>query len=781
MKKFFLPLGIFLCVCLFFFFPVFKGEIPFPGDLLVNTNPYRSLSILGYGPNSFPNKAQGQDVIAETYPWRYFTIQELKQGRIPFWNPHNFSGNILMQNLQSSVFNPFNILFFIFPFTTGWTLFILIQPLLASFFFYLFARELKLSRFASIIGSVGFAFSSYMTVWMEYGNIAATFAYLPLLLFFLLRFFREKKVRYYAGFIVTGVLLLLSGYIQGAFYSYSISALFAVYLFIEEKKKFSIHFFVALLGMFLFPLFLTLFQYLPTLEIFSQSTRWPYSVHQFQTMLEPVWYWITLFASDFFGNPATRNYFLKSTYIESVAYVGIPLLFFAIYAVLLRKKMTTFLFSIAILVMLLATNFPGIAYVYTLPIPVIDTTVPTRSLSIFMFVSVVLAAIGIDEFFKKKKIPKKLIIIFLGIYGIIWVGIFIAKKLYPQFLEQIVISQHNFIIPTVLIFGTCLVVLLTKKYEKLAKGLLFILVVVDLFYVFQKITPFSPIQTIYPENPITLYMQQHAGINRYWGYGSGYIEPNFQTVDGTYSPEGNDPLHVGRYGELLASSANGKLSPLPPRPDANIAPGYGPNGMIENPYRQTILDLLGVKYVVQHDETQIDNHPDTQTFPSTMYTMVWSKNPWQIYENNHALPRYFLVNKYVVAQNQQALDKLYSLNLAKTVILSHRSNQHISATAHGSVSLVSYGSQKIVFTTNTNGNMLLFLSDTYYPSWKATIDGSKTPILLADYAFRAVVVPKGKHTIVMQYVPDSFRFGLLIAAFSGIGFLLSLVLLKRYE
>src|SRR5690348_10073932 len=193
MKKTLLSLGILLAVCLFFFWPIFKGFIPFPGDLLIDSNPYRSLSVLGFTPGSYPNKAQGMDVITEMYPWRYFTIQELKHGRIPFWDPHNFSGNILMQNFQSSVFNPFNAFFFVSPFNNAWTLFILIQPILASFFFYLFARELKLSRFAALIGGIAFAFSQYMTVWIEYGNIAATLAYLPLLLFFLLRFFKDQN------------------------------------------------------------------------------------------------------------------------------------------------------------------------------------------------------------------------------------------------------------------------------------------------------------------------------------------------------------------------------------------------------------------------------------------------------------------------------------------------------------------------------------------------------------------------------------------------------------
>ncbi|HSD98489.1 MAG TPA: YfhO family protein [Patescibacteria group bacterium] len=780
MKKTLLGVSILVFVCLAFFWPISKGLIPFPGDLLVDNNPYRSLSILGFNPGAYPNKAQGMDVITEMYPWRFFTIQQLKQGKIPFWNPHNFSGNIHMQNLQSSVFNPLNLLFFPFSFPIGWTLFILIQPILASIFFYAFARELRVSRFASVLGAIGFALSSYMTVWIEYGNIAATLAYLPLLLFFLLRFLKKEHVKDYCGFIIAAVLMLLSGYIQGAFYSYTVAVFFVFYFFIAEKKKPTPQIFLSLSGMFLFPLFLTLFQFLPTLTIFSQSTRWPYSLVQLQNLLQPWWYWVTLFASDFFGNPATRNYYLPITYIERVTYIGIPLLLFAIIGIFQKRQFVRFFLFLAVVVMLLTTNFPGVAYFYKLPIPVINTTVPTRMLSIFMFAMVVLAMFGIDEFFTKKKFPKKVIGGFCIIFTLLWAGLLFVGKIYPQFLLQTKISEHNLIIPTILFLATSIVLAVYKKFALYAKIFLFILVVADLFYVFQKITPFAPAATIYPVSPVVSYMQQNGGINRYWGYGSGYINPNFQTIDGTYSPEGNDPLHIKNYGDLLASSYDGKIPLLPPRPDANIAPGYGQDGM-QNHFRQTLLNLLGVKYVVQHDESREDNNPDYATFPKEIYQLTWGQNPWQIYENKKALPRFFLANSYMIAKGQKALDALYSVDLSKIIVLNTQPKIIPSSTAQGKVVLRLYDTQKIVFSTETNGPMLLFLSDAYYASWHATIDGKPVDLLLADYAFRAVPVPSGKHIIVMYYSSISFSLGILISGVAFIFFLGSLPLLKKYE
>jgi hypothetical protein len=359
-----------------------------------------------------PIKHKGADVITELMPWKYFSIHEMKAGRIPFWNPYNFSGNIHMQNFQSGIFNPLNVVFFILPFTTAWSFFILFQPLLASFFMYVFLKDLRLSNWGSAIGAVAFAFSSYMTVWMEYGNIATTLLWLPLLLFLVQRFILQRKVRYYFWFVISTSLMMLAGYIQGAFYVYLTVSIYALYLLFQEKKR-SVGFLMSLISLGVFPPLLTSFQLFPTLSVFASSTRGSYSLSQIQTLLQPLYYWITLFSSDFFGNPATRNYFLTTTYIERVCYVGIPMLFFVFLAFLKKiHPQKNFFLILGIVIGLMATNLPFIAYIYKIPIAVLSTTVPTRILSIFIFSFIVVGVMGIDFFFKEKIIPKKAFIAF---------------------------------------------------------------------------------------------------------------------------------------------------------------------------------------------------------------------------------------------------------------------------------------------------------------------------------------------------------------------------------
>jgi len=56
----------------------------------------------------------------------------------------------------------------------------------------------------------------------------------------------------------------------------------------------------------------------------------------------------------------------------------------------------------------------------------------------------------------------------------------------------------------------------------------------------------------------------------------------------------------------------------------------------------------------------------------------------------------------------------------------------------------------------------LVLSDAYYPGWQASVDGQPAPVIPANLAFRAVLVPRGQHTVEFRYEPASFRVGATI-------------------
>lgn len=67
---------------------------------------------------------------------------------------------------------------------------------------------------------------------------------------------------------------------------------------------------------------------------------------------------------------------------------------------------------------------------------------------------------------------------------------------------------------------------------------------------------------------------------------------------------------------------------------------------------------------------------------------------------------------------------------------------------------------------------LLVLRDTWYPGWRARVDGAPADILRVDHAFRGVVLPAGQYRVVFEYAPSSVRVGPWL---SGAGLVIALL------
>jgi hypothetical protein len=70
---------------------------------------------------------------------------------------------------------------------------------------------------------------------------------------------------------------------------------------------------------------------------------------------------------------------------------------------------------------------------------------------------------------------------------------------------------------------------------------------------------------------------------------------------------------------------------------------------------------------------------------------------------------------------------------------------------------------------------MVVLSDTFFPGWRASVDGASAPIYEVNAAMRGVIVPAGAHTLTFQYRPASVVWGALLTLL-GIGGAIALAL-----
>lgn len=747
----------------FFYKTIFYKYVPFPGDLLVSEySPWKYSSFLGYNPGSYPNKAQYFDTLRQIYPWKTFVVESFKSGNFPLWNPYNFSGAPLLANFQSAVFYPLNFLYFLFPQIWAWSGLIILQPFLALLFTFYYARKIGISRLGSFFASFTFAFSSFISVWLEYNTIGHVILWLPLILLSLEKLF-DKKTAIWAFVLVFSLSSsLLAGHIQIFIYLFLFSFIYCCVRF----KKISLF----LASLFVLSLGVGGVQLIPGIELISQAAR---SMHAYDVTINKIllqgWQTVMIFVPDFFGNQATRNYWIQDTYMGDVIYLGLVPLFFVLVSLFSKKNFYVKFFALsAVAVFIIITRNPLTELIYKVNLPLISSSSSSLMVFIICFSLSIVCGFGVDVFMKNNYTFNKYLKMFaplISIFALLWLIVLVLPKLHWFSWENnLSISIRNLTYSTV-IFSAALIlfvaVLINKKLKYAIIILLLFLSIFDLWRFFQKFNPFSPSSFTYPKNSILELVKKDRGINRFWGYGSAQLGANIATQFSLFSPEGYDPLYPKRYGEFIQASQDGVIHTEftdQTRSDAVISQNLG---------ELRVIDLLGVKYVLDRNE----NGSTQENFPIDRFSLIYEKNGWKVFENKKALPRILLADNYKIFFNKNEFENIFfnhSFNPAKTILLEERPMgfDENKTGKQSNVRLISYLQNEINIDVNTDANKLLFLSDTYYPGWKASVDGKEAKIYRADYAFRAIVVPKGHHLVKFSYDPLSFRIGYSITLLS---------------
>jgi len=182
------------------------------------------------------------------------------------------------------------------------------------------------------------------------------------------------------------------------------------------------------------------------------------------------------------------------------------------------------------------------------------------------------------------------------------------------------------------------------------------------------------------------------------------------------------------------------------------------------------MSLLGVKYILELKPRVKSFITEEERFPSSLFVSVWENEKWRIWEYKQVLPRAYFAPRYIVEKDRQKImDHLLDSNfdLHNTIILEDKLEEfHETSEDISMVKITKYESSVVDISVDAKQKGFLFLSDTYYPGWKAFIDGKETKIYRAHYSFRSVLVPSGTHTVRFVYDPLSFKIAITISGIS---------------
>lgn len=748
----------FICIIgvvgIFFRQTIVSGKLPVPTDTLVGMyHPWLDAIAEKY-PSGLPYKNfLITDPVRQQIPWRKIAIDQLKEGRIAAWNPYSFAGMSLSDNIQSGFYYPGNILFFLFSFPVAWSMLIIIQPLLAGFFFFIFLhKSMHLDFSASLFGTFLYMFCGFSTVWLTWGTIGQTFLWLPAALFLIDCVLSSDLIKRKAAM---GVLLSLvfvmqyfAGHSQIFVYCMGVCVLYAI-LGIWRRNRKKTHILI-LVGACLVALSITSIHWIPFISAYGSVSRLQAgSSFQGQGFFIPFEHLIQFLIPDFFGNPATLNYWGVWNYAEFSGYIGIAGLLFAGIAIWVKEQhIRIFWIIVGIGSLFLALPFSVSMIPYTLHIPFISSMQPTRLLSLVDFSLCILSAIGFEFWMKSpnKKPVWYTIVFFSGIFIILWLAV--NSNVFAMSEDVRAVTLRNLIFPTGIAAGIIVVIFLRWCIETIigkssvfVKGAIICIIGISLYDVFRfgwKFTPFTDPSLFFPTTSTLTFLSQQQKPFRIVAVDDRIMPPNVYGYYGIEAISGYDPLYQQRYEIYIAAMERG---------EPNIAPPYGFNRII-TPKNITspLFKLLDVRYILSLSDIEDET-----------LTKVFQEGQTRVYEYTNAVPRVYLAQSIAVEKSpQQIFTRMYDPSFVpgKDAIVEEeiQIDPQQLLSDHEAATVSSYTDYWMEIFAVIDVPRLLCIGNVYDSRWKAFVDGKPASIVRVNYIFMGINLDKpGNHTIRIIY------------------------------
>jgi hypothetical protein len=159
----------------------------------------------------------------------------------------------------------------------------------------------------------------------------------------------------------------------------------------------------------------------------------------------------------------------------------------------------------------------------------------------------------------------------------------------------------------------------------------------------------------------------------------------------------------------------------------------------------------------------------------------------KIYQNLDVLPRAFVVHRArVIEEDEAAVAAMRdeSFRPKQEAILSEpppgwgaKSRQ--ANLNSDQVTIISYKPERVIIEADLASEGYLILTDTYYPGWRACVDGEELSIIRANLLFRAISLSAGQHRVEFSYEPASLRTGAAVSSATLLGIVVGLWLARR--
>jgi hypothetical protein len=759
-----------------------------------------------------------RDLAPYFIPPRFFWVESIKHGSFPLWNPYQFSGHPFFANPQDALLYPFNGLFFLLPFDIAFNAIIILHFFLGGLFTYLFLRDLKVDPTGSLISGLIFMLSGYLLSVHSLLTILLSSIWTPLIMMFFRRAIcgRGLKNEAFTALLIT--LSFLGGGIEivyGNFFVLLIMVIFSNPPYIplllkggEQGGSVPIYWgrIRSLLIVSILFLFLSAVQLFPFIELFHNSIRGSGMSYPEAT----TWSFapkdlLLFFLPDAYGYFLDmKKYWVSQCWFKTLYTGGLPFILSAIFFVFGKDRKLYLALMLFSLFLALGKYNPLYPFVFKYFPFFNGIRYPAKFLYIFILLLSITAGLGfqkLSEYSKdnEKKRLKHLVLVFSLVSGSLLVLSALGHQQVEHFLKLKGIDFPDFNVLSVnlrnaqrfLFYLALFFLLLRVGYEVRWRGWVKVLLVVflttdlfgnmgfygkekaedyfrktkalemissdrDFFRLFSTAKTISQDTTIIIDEPTSLNILKEKNL------------PSMNLLFQLHDIWGIDVIRVKRVDDLYKAFTN----------TPSISATH-------------LIDLYGVKYITS--VTPLEENNKFELIYARLENLqgkredLLKENTIKLYKNRSPLPRAWLMKDYEVMDSIAILSKMMSKDFRpdREVLLEEEPKWANPPTPPFTkeglnvgealsdlpqkVQIISESNNRLVLQTTAEENSLLVLSDTYYPGWKAFVDGKKTKICRADYTFRALPLSSGAHRVEFVYDPLSFKLGALFTILGIIG------------
>ena len=735
--------------------------------------------------------AGGGDLAPFLYPNYYFAATHLRQGTLPLWNPQLYGGVPFAADIQTGLFYPLNWLIFLlvpevtFRWLQGLAVF---HFWLAGLLMYLCLRLLHLSNdkveaglstrpsdslspLAAFFGALAFEFSDLFIVHFGNLNMIAVAAWLPLIFLLYHHALRRTSPGLAAAAGAGLAIATLAGHIQITLFILLLLGLYTLWQttlthyaprttpytgpnFVAPlARHFSLLLITLLItiglsALLLFPAY-EMSQYTPRAQLpYPEAAQ--YSLHPVQL--------VGLLVPNYFGRDPALHWGPWER-VET-GYIGIITLLLAGVGVMLwpgRSK--GFFIGLALVALLLALGGSSVlhGWLYAIAPGFGQLRAPARFILLLDFALAGLAAFGLQQLLQpltdqaKQHLMPLLRLLTWGLGGLIVVAVPLSyyALLVTQDRNPVIFERAGGAATGVMTFALFAIVgvlflhLINNSWlrEKYIGITAILILMLDLFTLGANVDVGHTDPTVGFDHPAAIaFLQNDPGLFRtevttdvwhLWQPNTGLLH-GWDDVWGLYNP-------------LTLADPTLYWSGAPPRSSGRY-------------------NFLGVKYIIAGKGGA---PADGNIVP------VFNDDPGiNIYLNQEALARVLFVGQASVVPDHDAAwqaIRATDFDPAGTVILEGGRPLTTHPTSH--LAILQYDLHLVTLTVETDQPGYLVLADAFYPGWQATVDGQAASIERANYAFRAVYVPAGSHTVQFIFDPLIWWVGLVVSGLTLLGLL----------